>query len=180
MSRIGKKPIELPKGVDIKIDGRNISVKGPKGSLSWEHPERLSVKVDAGVMTVERADETKQVRALHGLSRSLLNNMVLGVSAGYQRVMELVGVGLRATAVPGKLNLALGFSHPVEFNLPDGVTAEVDKKQTTITLNGIDKQKLGQTVADLRSLRPPDAYKGKGIRNQGERIKLKAGKSSKK
>ena len=180
MSRIGRKPITLPSGVDVKIEGRNVMVKGPKGSLSWEHPEPLSVKLDSGVMTVERADDTQKSRALHGLSRSLINNMVTGVSVGYQRAMELVGVGLRATAVPGKLNLALGFSHPVEFNLPDGVTAEVDKKQTLITLNGIDKQKLGQTVADLRSLRPPDAYKGKGIRNQGERIKLKAGKSSKK
>lgn len=180
MSRIGKKPIAIPSGVDIKIDGRKVTVKGPKGSMSYEHPELVSVQMAEGVLNVQRANDTKQARAFHGLSRSLISNMVTGVSAGYQRVMELVGVGLRATAVPGKLNMALGFSHPVEFALPDGITAEVDKKQTTITLNGYDKQVLGQTVADLRKLRPPDAYKGKGIRNAGEKIKLKAGKSSKK
>lgn len=180
MSRIGRKPIALPAGVNVKIEGRNVMVKGPKGSLSWEHPERISVTLAEGVLSVGRADDTKQVRSWHGLSRSLIDNMVTGVSAGYQKVMEIVGVGLRAQAQGDKLNMSLGFSHPVEFALPEGITAEVDKKQTTITLNGIDKQQLGQTVADLRKLRPPDAYKGKGIRNAGEVIKLKAGKSSKK
>jgi large subunit ribosomal protein L6 len=180
MSRIGKKPIEIPKGVNIKIAGRNVSVKGPKGELSWEHPLGVSVKEADGKLLLERANEARETRALHGLSRSLINNMVTGVSQGYTKNMEIQGVGYRAQVQGRKLVLALGYSHPVEYELPQGINAEVDKKQTLITLTGIDKQRLGQVAADLRALRPPDAYKGKGVRHQGERIKLKAGKAGKK
>jgi len=180
MSRIGKKPIEIPKGVSVKLQGRNISVKGPKGELSWEHPLGISMKEAEGKVLVERADESREVRALHGLSRSLVNNMVTGVSQGYTRGMEIIGVGYKAQVQGRKLVFALGYSHPVEYELPQGINAEVDKKQTIITLSGIDKQKLGQVAAELRALRPPDSYKGKGVRYQGERIKLKAGKTGKK
>lgn len=180
MSRIGKKPIQLPGGVTVKIEGRSIAVKGPKGELSWQCPEKTSVKEAGGAVVVERADDERQSRALHGLSRSLISNMVTGVSRGFTKTMEIVGVGYRAQAQAGKLVLALGYSHPVEYSLPEGVKAEVDKKQTTLTLTGPDKQKVGQVAAELKRLRPPDAYKGKGIRYAGERIKLKAGKAGKK
>jgi large subunit ribosomal protein L6 len=180
MSRIGKKPIDVPKGVTVKLAGRSISVKGPKGELSWEHPVRVSVKEGDGKILVERTEDSREGRALHGLSRSLISNMVSGVSQGYSKNLEIVGVGYRAQVQPGKLVLSLGYSHPVEYALPEGISAEVDKKQTLITISGIDKQRLGQVAAELRALRPPDSYKGKGIRYQGERIKLKAGKTGKK
>jgi len=180
MSRIGKKIIALPSGVNMKIDGRLVNVKGPKGDLSWEHPERIKVVVTDREAQVERMDESQQTRALHGLSRSLVNNMVVGVSDGYQRVLEITGVGYRAAVAGDTITFSLGYSHPVLFKLPAGIKAEVDKKQTILTITAIDKQMLGQTIADIRSLRPPDAYKGKGVRNSGERIKLKAGKAAKK
>jgi len=180
MSRIGKKPIEIPKGVDIKIAGRSVAVKGPKGELSWEHPFVVSVKETEGKLLVERADESRESRALHGLSRSLINNMVTGVSQGYTKNLEILGVGYRAQLQGRKLVMALGYSHSIEYPLPEGINAEVDKKQTLITLSGIDKQRVGQVAAELRALRPPDSYKGKGVRYQGERIKLKAGKTGKK
>ncbi len=180
MSRIGKKPIDLPNGVSVSLSGRSIAVKGPRGSLSWEVPQRISVKQADGKIVLEREDEAREARALHGLSRSLVNNMVAGVSQGYTKNLEIVGVGYRAQVQGRKLVLALGYSHPVEYNLPEGINAEVDKKQVLITLSGIDKQKIGQVAAELKALRPPDAYKGKGIRYQGERIKLKAGKTGKK
>lgn len=179
MSRIGKQPITLPKGVDVKVQGRMLTVKGAKGTLSWEHPYQIAVEVDKGVATVTRSSDLKKSRACHGLTRSLLNNMVQGVSQGYTRVLEIVGVGYRAQVQGSKINLSLGFSHPVVYNLPEGITAEVDKKQVQLTLTGIDKQRIGQAAAEIRRLRPPDAYKGKGIRYQGERIKLKAGKAAK-
>ncbi len=180
MSRIGKKPIEIPKGVDIKLDKANVVIKGPKGELAHICPEGVKVAVNEGKIMVERADDTKAVRALHGLTRSLLANMVSGVSSGYQRNLEIVGTGYRAQVQGSKLVLALGFSHPVEFHLPSGVKAAVDQKQTQITLTSCDKQQLGQVVANLRAIRPPDAYKGKGVRYGGERLKLKVGKAGKK
>ncbi|MDA8089925.1 MAG: 50S ribosomal protein L6 [Nitrospiraceae bacterium] len=180
MSRIGKKPIEVPKGVTIKLDGRNVQVKGPKGELAWEIPFRISVKETEGNLLVERGDDDRQTRALHGLSRSLIFNMVSGVSQGFIRAMEITGVGYRAAVQPGKIVFSLGYSHPVEYVLPEGISAEVDKKQTALTLKGADKQKLGQVAAEIRALRSPDAYKGKGIRYAGEYIKLKAGKTGKK
>ena len=179
MSRIGKKPVVIPKGVDIKVDKRRITVKGPKGELKFEHPDLVTVAVAEGQAEVARVNDTKDARARHGLVRSLLQNMVVGVTEGYKRSMEIIGVGYKAQVQGQKITFSLGFSHPVDFALPQGIKAEVDKKQTALTLEGIDKQMLGQVAADIRALRPPDVYKGKGIRYTGERIKLKAGKAAK-
>jgi len=179
MSRIGKKPVAIPKGVDIKIDKRRITVKGPKGELMWEHPDMVSVEASEGAAEVKRVNDTKDARARHGLVRSLLDNMVTGVTEGYKRDLEIVGVGYRAQVQGQKITFNLGFSHPVDFTLPEGIKAEIDKKQTSLSLTGIDKQQIGQVAADIKALRPPDAYKGKGIRYAGERIRLKAGKSAK-
>ncbi len=182
MSRVGKKPVDIPQGVNVKLAGQMVSVKGPKGELAWEVPGPIGIKEDGGKKQIllERQDDSRQSRALHGLSRSLVANMVAGVSQGYTRVMEITGTGYRAQVQGRKINFSLGYSHPVEYPLPDGINAEVDKKQTTLTLSGIDKQMLGQVAAEIRKLRPPDAYKGKGVRYAGERIKLKAGKTGKK
>lgn len=179
MSRIGKKPVVIPKGVDIKIDKRRITVKGPKGELNWEHPDMVSVEASEGSAEVKRVNDTKDARARHGLVRSLIQNMVMGVTEGYKRDLEIVGVGYRAQVQGQKITFNLGFSHPVDFTLPEGIKAEIDKKQTALSLTGIDKQQIGQVAADIKALRPPDAYKGKGIRYAGERIRLKAGKSAK-
>ena len=180
MSRIGKKPIDIPGGVDVKIEGNAIRVKGPKGELHWSFPGEVSCSVGEGKVQVKRAGDSKPERSLHGLSRSLVANMVIGVSQGYQRVLEITGVGYRAQVQGGKIVFTLGYSHPVEFQLPPGITAAVDQKQTTLTLAGIDKQQLGQVAANIRGLRPPDAYKGKGVRYAGQRLKLKVGKAGKK
>lgn len=180
MSRIGKKPIAIPGGVDVKIEGSNIRVKGPKGELNWDCPEDVKIAVEGGAVSVSRIRDTKTDRSLHGLSRSLVANMITGVSQGYQRVMEILGVGYRAQVQGNKILLTLGYSHPVEFQLPAGISATADQKQTTITLSGIDKQLLGQVAANIRALRTPDIYKGKGVRYSGERIKLKVGKAGKK
>ncbi|MDO9288205.1 MAG: 50S ribosomal protein L6 [Thermodesulfovibrionales bacterium] len=180
MSRIGKKPIDIPKGVDIKVDDATVKVKGPKGETASKCPTGIKVSVNEGKILVERSSEEKNVRALHGLTRSLIANMVSGVSTGYQRVLEISGTGYRAQVQGNKLVLALGYSHPVEFELPAGVKAAVDQKQVQITLTGIDKQQIGQISANLKALRPPDAYKGKGVRYAGQRLKLKVGKAGKK
>ncbi len=180
MSRIGKKPIDIPAGVDAKLTDNHIKVKGPKGELNWSFPEGTKVSIKDNKVFVERTDEIKKIKALHGLSRNLIANMIHGVTSGYQKVLDITGVGYRAQVQGRKILLSLGFSHPVEFNLPDGINAAVDPKQTQITLTGVDKQKIGQVAADLRSLRSPDAYKGKGIRYSGERLKLKVGKAGKK
>lgn len=180
MSRVGKKPVVLPKGVDVKVDGHRITVKGPKGELKFEHADRVSVAVQDGTLVVSRADEAKVVKSLHGLTRNLIANMVHGVSEGFKRDLEILGVGYKAQVQGDKVIFALGYSHPIEFQLPAGIKAEVDKKQTALSITGIDKQLLGQVAANMRGLRPPDAYKGKGVRYAGEVIKLKAGKSSKK
>ncbi len=179
MSRIGKQPVIIPEGVDVEVSGAGITVKGPRGRLSWTHPAGVSVRVEAGQAVVSRDNDSKPVRALHGLSRSLIQNMVKGVSEGYTKVLELVGIGYRVQVQGDKLVFSVGYSHPVEFRLPEGVKAEVDKKQVTLTLSGIDKQQVGQVAADIRAIRKPDAYKGKGIRYQGERLRLKAGKAAK-
>lgn len=180
MSRIGKKPVAIPTGVDVKLLGNDIKVKGPKGELSWSFPSETGVSVKDNTIVIDRRDDSKKVRALHGLTRSLISNMVQGVTVGYQRVMDIVGVGYRAQVQGNKIMVSLGYSHPVEFLLPEGITAAVDQKQVQITLSGIDKQKIGQVAANLRSLRKPDIYKGKGIRHSGERLKLKVGKTGKK
>jgi len=180
MSRIGKKPIEIPDKVTVEITDGIIKIKGSKGELSWNCPDKIKVSVNGGQIFVERSGDSKVERALHGLARSIINNMVVGVTQGYRKVLEIVGVGYRAQVTGSKIVLALGYSHPVEFELPEGVNASVDQKQVQITLVGVDKQQLGQVAASLKDLRLPDAYKGKGIRYSGEKIKLKAGKAGKK
>jgi large subunit ribosomal protein L6 len=180
MSRIGKKPIEIPDQVRVEIKDRIITVKGPKGELSWSYPERIKVSVNNGNIQVERDGNSKVDRTLHGLTRSYISNMVVGVSMGYQRVLEIVGIGYKAQVLENKIVLSLGYSHPVEFPLPEDIIATVDPKQIQITLHGIDKQKIGHVAASLKSLKRPDYYKGKGIRYAGERLKLKVGKAGKK
>lgn len=180
MSRIGKKPIEIPEKVAVEVNAGAVKVKGPKGELNWEFPDKINVSVDGSVVSVGRSGDTKNERALHGLTRSIISNMVTGVSQGYQKVLDIVGVGYKAQVAGDKIMFALGYSHPIEFNLPAGIKASVDPKQIQITLTGTDKQQLGQVAASLRTLRLPDAYKGKGIRYSGERLKLKVGKAGKK
>ena len=180
MSRIGKKPIAIPENVTVKINAGVITIKGPKGELDWQCPSRIKVTVNGGTIRVERSSDSRVDRALHGLTRSIISNMVSGVSQGYQIVLEIVGVGYRAQVAGNKLIMSLGYSNPVEYFLPDGITASLDQKQTQITLSGIDKQQIGHVAACIKALRPPDAYKGKGVRLKGERLKLKVGKAGKK
>jgi len=180
VSRRGKKPIEIPKGVDLSVDNKTVKVKGPKGELSWVFPGRINVSVNNGIAVVERIGDSRLDRSLHGLTRSIISNMVTGTSQGYQKVLEIVGIGYKAQVMGSKLVLSLGYSHPIEFQLPEGIKASVDAKQTVITLTGIDKHQLGQVAENLKGLRLPDSYKGKGIRYSGERLKLKAGKAGKK
>lgn len=180
MSRVGKKPIDIPQGIDVQVQNDVIKVKGPKGELKYTFPEGIKIAVSDGKIVLERDNDSQSYRALHGLARSLVSNMVQGVSQGYTKVLEIVGIGYRAQVKGSKLGFTLGFSHPIEFELPEGIKAAVDEKQTTITLSGRDKQLLGQVAANIRELRSPDAYKGKGVRFSGQRIKLKAGKTGKK
>lgn len=180
MSRIGKKPIDIPQGVNVELDGKQIRLKSQKGMLSYNIPEGIVVKTEQNKIYVTREKDEKSYRALHGLARTLIANMATGLSEGFQRVLEITGVGYRAQVKGNKLLFSLGYSHPVEFALPEGITATVDEKQTTITLRGVDKQLIGQVAANIRELRPPDAYKGKGIRYAGQKLKLKAGKTGKK
>ena len=179
MSRIGKTPIEIKAGVEISISESFIEVKGPKGSLGQKLPEGISVEKQEEILVVSRANDLRETKALHGLIRSLINNMVVGVTDGYQKELELVGVGYRAQA-KGKnaLELQLGFSHPVKFSAPEGIEFDVPS-QTEINISGIDKQVVGQVAADIRALKKPEPYKGKGIRYVGERIIRKAGKTAK-
>ncbi len=177
MSRIGKKPIVVPAGVKIQVDGATVRVEGPKGRLAQAVPEGVTLRVDDGHITVERSSDERRVRALHGLTRALVANMVTGVKDGFERRLEIVGIGYRAQLQGKNLQLALGYSHPVLFALPDGVTAEVDR-QTAITLRAADKALLGQTAARLRALRKPDPYKGKGVKYADEVIRRKVGKKA--
>jgi large subunit ribosomal protein L6 len=179
MSRIGKMPITIPSGVDVNLSGTTLAVKGPKGSLSHELPDLITLRTDDGRVLVERADDTREARALHGLTRALVANMVTGVSEGFRKQLDIVGVGYRATAKgPTSLELQLGYSHPITVDAPDGITFEVPA-QSQIHVIGIDKQKVGQVAAEIRQLRKPEPYKGKGIKYAGERIIRKAGKSGK-
>jgi large subunit ribosomal protein L6 len=177
VSRIGKQPIPIPQGVTVKVEGSVISAEGPKGKLSQAMPAGVSAEVDKSVLVIRRANDERQVRALHGLTRALAANMVAGVKNGFERKLEIVGIGYRAQLTGKALQIALGFSHPVIFPLPDGVSAEVEK-QTAITLRGADKALLGETAAKLRALRKPDPYKGKGIRYAGEVVRKKVGKKA--
>ncbi len=176
MSRIGKVPVSVPDGVKVTLNDGSVSVEGPKGKLMTTVPERISVKVEGKELRVSRESDAPGDRALHGLTRKLIGNMVEGVSQGFRRVLEINGVGYKAEVSGQNLNLILGFSHPIEFPLPPGVTAKVDR-QTLITLESSDKQALGQTAARIRSLKAPEPYKGKGIKYQEEVIRRKAGKA---
>jgi large subunit ribosomal protein L6 len=177
MSRIGKQPIPIPAGVKIQLEGTTVRAEGPKGKLAQPVPAGLTPKMADGILVIERGSEERHVRALHGLARALVANMVTGVKDGFERRLEIVGIGYRAQMQGKNIQLALGYSHPVVFPLPDGVTAEIDK-QTAITLRGADKALLGQTAAKLRALRKPDPYKGKGIRYAGEVVRRKVGKKA--
>jgi large subunit ribosomal protein L6 len=177
VSRIGKKPIQIPQGVTVRIDGRTLAAEGPKGKLHQDLPTGITATVDNGTLMVARESDARQVRALHGLARALAQNMVTGVKDGFEKKLEIVGIGYRAQLQGKAIQLALGYSHPVVFPLPEGITAEVDR-QTAITLRGADKGLLGQTAANLRALRKPDPYKGKGIRYSGEVIRRKVGKKA--
>ena len=179
MSRIGKAPITVPNGVEVSIAGRTVSVKGPKGQLSRDIPGEIIVRKEENTIVVERPNDERTNRALHGLSRTLVANMVIGVTDGFAKELEIVGVGYRAEAQGQNLRLALGFSHPVIVPAPDGISFEVPA-QTRVIVKGIDKELVGQVAANIRSIRKPEPYKGKGVRYLGERILRKAGKTGKK
>lgn len=176
MSRIGKLPIAIPKGVTIAMDGNTVKVKGPKGELSREFAAGISVGQEGETLLVTRASDEENHKALHGLSRTLLANMVEGVTKGYQKTLEISGVGYKAEVKPFGLQLALGFSHTIQYKAPAGVKLTAPQP-TTVVIEGADKEKVGQVAAELRSLRPPEPYKGKGIKYQGEVIRRKAGKA---
>jgi large subunit ribosomal protein L6 len=177
MSRIGKKPIPIPQGVKVHVEGATVRAEGPKGKLAQPVPFGLSARLDNGTLVIGREGDDRRVRALHGLTRSLVANMVTGVKDGFERKLEIVGIGYRAQMQGKAIQLSLGYSHPVIFPLPDGVTAEIDK-QVGITLRAADKALLGETAAKLRALRKPDPYKGKGIKYTDEIIRRKAGKAA--
>ena len=180
MSSIGKAPISVPSGVDVVVSGRTITVKGPKGTLSRAIPGEIVVRQEDSTLLVERPDDERDNRALHGLTRSLVNNMVLGVTDGFRKQLEIVGVGYRAEAQgPNAIKLALGFSHPVNVTAPEGISFEVPNA-TQVVVTGIDKEVVGQVAANIRSIRKPEPYKGKGVRYTCERVQRKAGKAGKK
>jgi len=179
MSRIGKQPVPIPNGVDVAIDGQNVAVKGPKGALALTVAEPITVaRADDGAIVVSRPDDERRSRALHGLSRTLVANLVTGVTEGYTITMEIFGVGYRVQQKGGNLEFALGYSHPVLIEAPEGITFAVESP-TKFSVSGIDKQKVGQISAVIRRLRRPDPYKGKGIRYEGEQIRRKVGKTGK-
>jgi large subunit ribosomal protein L6 len=179
MSRVGRTPIPVPTGVEVTLGDRQVTVKGPRGTLARSVPGQITVRQEDGVLVVERLDDERENRALHGLTRSLVNNMVVGVTNGFNKDLEIVGVGYRATARgANQLELALGFSHPVVVDAPDGITFEVPAP-TRISVRGIDKELVGQVAANIRKIRKPEPYKGKGVRYAGERIIRKAGKAAK-
>ena len=180
MSRIGNTPITVPSGVDITVNGSSISVKGPKGTLERDLPGNMVIDQEGEVLTITRPDDENKTKALHGLTRSLVNNMVIGVTDGFKKELEIHGVGYRAEAKgPSALRLNLGFSHPVDVSAPEGITFEVPQ-QTQVIVVGIDKEIVGQVAANIRSIRKPEPYKGKGVRYAGERVLRKAGKAGKK
>jgi large subunit ribosomal protein L6 len=178
VSRIGKQPIPVPSGVDVKIDGSTVTVKGPKGELSQTFTDLLAIELQDGALVVTRPDDSRTARSLHGLTRTLLANMVTGVSDGFSKNLEIVGVGYRAILKGSDLELQLGFSHPVVVSAEPGITFEVPAP-TKITVRGIDKQQVGQVAADIRKWRKPEPYKGKGVRYEGEYVRRKLGKAAK-
>lgn len=176
MSRIGRKPVPIPESVSVVADGATVTVKGPKGSLSRRFDPEIGIEIADGEIRVTRPSESKRHRALHGLTRTLLANMVQGVTEGFRRQLEIQGVGYRAEERPDGLRLIVGYSHTVDYDVPDGISIAVEKN-TLVTVEGIDKEVVGQVAADLRAVRPPEPYKGKGIRYLGERVRRKAGKT---
>ncbi len=179
MSRIGRLPIPVPAGVEVRLDGQRVTVTGPKGTLTHTVVDPIRIeRADDGTLAVQRPDDQRESRSLHGLTRSLVANMVRGVTEGYTKAMEIRGVGYRVTARGADLEFALGYSHPVPVPAPDGITFTVTSP-TRFSVSGIDKQKVGEVAANIRKLRRPDPYKGKGVRYEGEQIKLKVGKTGK-
>ena len=179
MSRIGRLPIPVPAGVEVSLDGQSVTVKGPKGTLSHVVAEPITIeRAEDGTLQVARPDDQRESRSLHGLTRSLVANMVIGVTDGYAKAMEIRGVGYRVAAKGSDLEFALGYSHPVPVAAPEGISFEV-QSPTKFVVRGIDKQKVGEVAANIRKLRKPDPYKGKGVRYEGEQIKLKVGKTGK-
>ncbi|RLB07516.1 MAG: 50S ribosomal protein L6 [Deltaproteobacteria bacterium] len=176
MSRIGKVPIPIPEGVEVKLQGPTLEVKGPKGTLTHTIPEGIILQIEDGMIQVRRSSDTKRIHSLHGLTRTLISNMVTGVTQGFEKRLEIVGIGYRANLQGRTLQLSLGYSHPVNYTLPEGIEVVVEA-QTRITVKGIDKQKVGQVAAEIRGFRKPEPYKGKGIRYVGEEIRRKAGKA---
>jgi len=176
MSRIGKLPIVVPKGVDVAIAGEVITVKGPKGQLQVKLLHGISAAVEDGSINVTRANEERETRSFHGLVRALLANAATGVSEGWSKELEIVGIGYRAESQGKSVVFNLGYSHPINFAVPDGIEIEVDGKANKIKVNGIDRQQVGQIAAEIRGLRPPEPYKGKGVRYSDERVRTKAGK----
>jgi large subunit ribosomal protein L6 len=177
MSRVGKLPVKIPEKVKVSVSGHEVKVEGPKGKMSFAFNPRVAVAVEKGEVKVTRPDETRESKGLHGLTRTLVKNAVEGVVKGYDRTLEISGVGFKAEVKGKDVHFALGFSHPVVFKLPEGITAEVDAKQTKLTLRGVDKHLLGLTAAKMRDLRPPEPYKGKGIKYAEETIRRKEGKT---
>src|SRR5512147_635926 len=178
MSRIGKKPITVPSGVDVKVAGSNVSVKGPLGKLDWSLAQGVSVAVDNGQIVVSRSSEDRKLRALHGLVRAELNNMVHGVTKGYERSLEITGVGYKAQIQGRTMSFNVGYINPVVYQVPAGIDVKVDK-QTLINVKGVDKRLVGQVAANLRAIKPPDVYKQKGVRYAGEQLRKKEGKTGK-
>jgi large subunit ribosomal protein L6 len=180
MSRIGKMPIAVPSGVEVTLEGQQVSVKGPKGTLSHRVAEPISVeRADSGELNVNRPDDERESKSLHGLTRTLVSNMVTGVTTGYEKKLEIVGVGYRVISKgPTELEFALGFSHPVKVNAPEGITFTVEAP-TRFSVQGIDKQQVGEVAANIRKLRKPEPYKGKGVRYAGEHVRRKVGKAGK-
>jgi large subunit ribosomal protein L6 len=176
MSRIGKRPIAIPAGVEVTLDGNDVRVKGPRGELSRRLHRDVIVRREDGEIVVERPSDQPEHRSLHGLSRTLVANMVEGVATGFTKVLEIVGVGYRAETKPFGLTLALGYSHPIDYKAPEGITLRA-VNPTTVEVSGTDKEVVGQVAAEIRSLRPPEPYKGKGVKYQGEVIRRKAGKA---
>jgi large subunit ribosomal protein L6 len=179
MSRIGKQPVSIPKGVQVNLDGMTLKVKGPKGELSRTFAEPVTIEVKGQEVLVARPSDVPTVRALHGTTRALIHNMVVGVSDGFARRLQIEGVGYKAELKGKQLVMALGFSHPVVVEPPPGITFAVEEKTRLITISGIDKELVGQVAADVRNWRPPEPYKGKGIRYEGEHVRRKAGKAGK-
>jgi large subunit ribosomal protein L6 len=176
MSRIGKQPIPLEQGVDVKLTGNIVEIKGPKGKLQVNLQDGISASVEDATLTVTRADDETQTRSHHGLVRALLANAVTGVSKGWQKELDIVGIGYRAESKGSSVAFSLGYSHPIDFAVPDGIEIDVDAKTNRVTVKGIDRQQVGQVAAEIRALRPPEPYKGKGIRYADERVRTKAGK----